>query len=108
MLVSILHRATGMVNATAGLGVLLWWLGALVSGPEAYATFVSHATAWYGQIVLFGITVAVFMHLSSGVRHFVLDIGAGYDLDVNRIWSILSPLIGIALAVIFWVLLLAF
>lgn len=108
MLVSILHRATGMVNATAGLGVLLWWLGALVSGPQAYETFVGHATAWYGLIVLFGITVSVFMHLTSGVRHFVLDIGAGYELDINRIWSILSPLIGIALAVIFWVVLLVF
>ena len=108
MLVSILHRVTGTVNATAGLGVLLWWLGALVSGPQAYETFVGHATSWYGLIVLFGITVSVFMHMTSGVRHFVLDIGAGYDLDINRIWSILSPLIGIALAVIFWVLLLAF
>ena len=37
MLVSILHRVTGDGMALVGLGVLLWWLGALASGPEAYA-----------------------------------------------------------------------
>lgn len=106
MAVSILHRATGTVNATAGLGVLLWWLGSLASGPEAYATFTGHATSWYGMVVLIGITVSVFMHAASGLRHFVLDIGAGYDLDTNKMWSILSPLLGIALAAGFWAVLL--
>ncbi len=106
MAVSILHRATGTVNATAGLGVLLWWLGALVSGPEAYATFTGHATSWYGMILLFGITASVFIHAASGVRHFVLDIGAGFELDINKVWSVLSPLIGIALAAAFWAVLL--
>ncbi|MCB2062610.1 MAG: succinate dehydrogenase, cytochrome b556 subunit [Novosphingobium sp.] len=106
MAISILHRATGTVNATAGLGVLLWWLGALVSGPEAYATFTGHATSWYGMIVLFGITACVFIHAASGVRHFVLDIGAGFELDANKLWSLLSPLIGIVLAVAFWAALL--
>jgi succinate dehydrogenase / fumarate reductase cytochrome b subunit len=106
MAVSILHRATGTVNATAGLGVLLWWLGALVSGPDAYATFVGHATSWYGLIVLFGITACVFIHAASGVRHFVLDIGAGFELGANKVWSLLSPLIGIALAAAFWAVIL--
>lgn len=106
MLVSILHRVTGTVNATAGLGVLLWFLGALASGPEAFASFADLAKTWYGQIVLFGITVSVFMHAASGLRHFVLDIGAGYELDTNRVWSVLCPLIGIALALAFWAALL--
>jgi succinate dehydrogenase / fumarate reductase cytochrome b subunit len=98
MFVSILHRATGTVNAIAGLGLLLWFLGALASGPEA--------SAWYGQVVLFGVTASVFIHAMSGIRHFVLDIGAGYELDTNRIWSVLSPLIGLALALAFWAALL--
>jgi succinate dehydrogenase / fumarate reductase cytochrome b subunit len=106
MAISILHRVTGTINATAGLGMLLWWLGALASGPEAYATFAGHAGAWYGMIVLFGVTASVFMHAASGVRHFVLDIGAGYDLDVNKTWSVLCPVIGLALAVGFWAVLL--
>ena len=50
MFISILHRVTGSGLATVGLGVLLWWLGALASGPEAYATFEAQATSWYGFI----------------------------------------------------------
>jgi succinate dehydrogenase / fumarate reductase cytochrome b subunit len=106
MFVSILHRVTGNGLAVAGLAVLLWWLGALASGPEAYATFSGHASSWYGMVVLVGITWAFFTHMCSGLRHFVLDIGAGYELDANRIWSIASPVIAILLTAAFWALLL--
>jgi len=102
MAVSILHRVTGTINAIAGLGLLLWFLGALASGPEAYAKFAGLAGTWYGQIVLFGVTASVFVHAASGLRHFVLDIGAGYELESNKVWSVLCPLIGIVLALAFW------
>ena len=35
------------------------------------------------------LTWAFFQHLFSGLRHFVLDTGAGYELRTNRLWSIL-------------------
>lgn len=106
MLVSILHRVTGNGMAVAGLGVLLWWLGALAGGPASYATFAEHASSWYGMVVLVGISWAFFSHMSSGIRHFVLDIGAGYELTRNNIWSILTPVIGILLTAAFWAVLL--
>ena len=102
MLVSILHRVTGDGLALVGLGALLWWLGALASGPAAYETFAGHAGAWYGMVVLVGLSWAFFNHMTSGLRHFVLDIGAGYNLDTNRLWSIANPVIGILLTAAFW------
>ena len=45
------------------------------------------------KIVLVGLTWAFFQHMLSGLRHFVLDMGAGYELKTNRFWSIASPLI---------------
>ena len=45
MLVSILHRVTGNGMAFVALPVLLWWLGSLASGPEAYETFAGIARA---------------------------------------------------------------
>ena len=107
MLVSILHRVTGSGLSVVGLGVLLWWLGALVSGPEAYATFAKHAGSWYGLVVLIGLTWAFFQHLASGLRHFVLDIGAGYELDANARWSVLTMVIAVVLTGGFWALILA-
>ena len=103
MLVSILHRATGDTMALVGLAVLVWWLGALASGPAAYDTFLAVAGSPFGLVVLFGLSWAFFNHMTSGLRHFVLDIGAGYELDTNRTWSIASPIIGIVLTVLFWV-----
>ncbi|WP_237437352.1 succinate dehydrogenase, cytochrome b556 subunit [Alteraurantiacibacter aestuarii] len=102
MLVSILHRVAGDGMALVGLPILLWWLSALASGPEAYATFTDHAMSWYGIIVLVGISWAFFSHMCSGIRHFVLDMGAGYELDINRIFSIVSIGTAIVLTVAFW------
>lgn len=106
MLVSILHRATGDGLALVGLGVLLWWLGALASGPEAYARFAELAVTIPGRVVLIGLSWALFTHLMSGLRHFVLDIGAGYELGTNRLWSIAAPVIAILLTAGFWALIL--
>lgn len=102
MLVSILHRVSGNGLAVVGLGVLLWWLGALASGAEAYETFVFFATSPLGYLVLVGLTWAFFNHACSGLRHFVLDMGAGYELDGNRNWSILTIIAGIVLTAAFW------
>jgi succinate dehydrogenase / fumarate reductase cytochrome b subunit len=106
MIVSILHRITGNGLAFAGIGVLLWWLGALASGPDAYASFSAHASSWYGMVVLVGISWAFFNHMASGIRHFVLDIGAGFELSANAVWSMLTPVIGLALTAAFWALIL--
>jgi succinate dehydrogenase / fumarate reductase cytochrome b subunit len=102
MLVSILHRATGDGMALVGLAVLVWWLGALASGPDAYETFAWVMGSPVGYLVLVGLTWAFFTHMMSGLRHFVLDIGAGYELDTNRFWSIASPIIAIVLTVALW------
>ena len=102
MAVSILHRVSGNGLAVAGLLVLLWFLGALASGPDAFATFAGIADSWYGMIVLIGISWAFFNHLTSGIRHLVLDVGAGFEVDGNNSWSIVSILVGIALTAAFW------
>jgi succinate dehydrogenase / fumarate reductase cytochrome b subunit len=106
MAVSILHRITGDGLAFVGLGVLLWWLGAMASGPDAYADFEFVMGSPVGMVVLVGLSWAFFTHMMSGLRHFVLDVGAGYELDTNKTWSILSPLLGILLTAGFWALIL--
>lgn len=101
MLSSILHRVSG-VGATVGIFVALWWLGALVSGADAYARFAEHATSWYGLVVLVGVSWAVIAHTITGLRHFVLDIGAGYELEANKRWATISTVLGVVLTAALW------
>ena len=88
--------------ALVGLGVLVWWLAALAGGAESYATFISLATSPVGWIVLVGLSWAFFTHMASGIRHFVLDMGAGYELKNNRTWSVLTFVISTLLTIAFW------
>ncbi|MEQ1499237.1 MAG: succinate dehydrogenase, cytochrome b556 subunit [Novosphingobium sp.] len=102
MAVSILHRVTGDGMALVGLAVLVWWLGSLAGGAESFAAFSDHAGAWYGKVVLVGLSWAFFSHMASGLRHFVLDLGAGYELNNNAMWSWLTPLFALTATVLFW------
>ncbi len=90
MLVSILHRITGGALTVVGLAILAWWLAALAGGAESYATFNAVASHPAGLIVLAGLTWAFWQHLFSGVRHLVLDTGAGYELKVNKFWAVMT------------------
>jgi succinate dehydrogenase / fumarate reductase cytochrome b subunit len=97
MLVSILHRVTGGALTVVGLAILAWWLMALAGGEASYARFTSQASKPVGMIVLAGLTWAFWQHFFSGLRHLVLDTGAGYELRVNRFWAVMT-LVGSLLA----------
>ena len=90
MLVSILHRITGSGLAVVGLAVLTWWLVALAGGEQAYSKFIGATDNWIGLTILVGLTWAFWQHLLSGLRHLVLDTGAGYELRVNRFWAVMT------------------
>lgn len=118
MTVSILHRVSGSILAFVGLPLVLWWLGALASGPEAYGTFTQWV--WNGEegnelqtfANLLGVAAlivtswALFEHTLSGLRHYVLDAGAGYELTTNKFWSNMVLIGAPVLTALFWAALL--
>ncbi|MBO9375273.1 succinate dehydrogenase, cytochrome b556 subunit [Sphingomonas histidinilytica] len=103
MAVSILHRATGVGLAIVAGLAFVWWLVAAASGPDAYAAFYKVATSWFGYLVAIGLTWSFFQHLFSGLRHFVLDIGAGYELKVNKTGSIATMVGSVLVTLLIWV-----
>ena len=122
MLVSILHRATGTALAIGGGVIFTWWLTAAAIGGNAYDVFyrwivaadptslhfgAQHLANILAMLVGVGLSWSFFQHMASGVRHFVLDTGAGYELRTNRavaIGTIAFSLIATALfwGIIFW------
>lgn len=79
MVMSILHRITGIVLAAGGL-VLAWWLVAAAASPSYFAMVQGILGSWIGKLFLFGWTFALFYHLCNGIRHLWWDMGRGYEL----------------------------
>jgi succinate dehydrogenase / fumarate reductase cytochrome b subunit len=110
MAVSIAHRATGVANAIGGTLLFLWWLLALAGGEKSYARFVDLMTGdntgtlnLIPAIILVGLTWSFLQHLCSGVRHLLLDTGAGYELKRNKAGSMLVFATAILLTAAIWV-----
>ena len=87
MTVSILNRAMGVGLATVGVIALVWWLTAMASGKPSYDYFMSWARSPLGMVFPIGLSFAFFFHMCAGIRHFVMDAGAGFELKTNRNWA---------------------
>lgn len=77
---SILHRLTG-VALTAGTLLLVAWLIAAASGPEAYASVAGFAGSIIGKLMIAGWIYAFFYHLCNGIRHLFWDAGRGFEIE---------------------------
>lgn len=103
MLMSIVHRATG-VALYFGTLLLAWWLLAAAAGPSGYATFQGFIGSWLGRLIVFGYTWALIHHLLSGMRHLIWDLGYGFGPQ-EREWLTTAALVGsITLTILVWVI----
>lgn len=100
MAMSIIHRVTGFILSTAGLLLLLWWLAAIGGDTQGYESFQNYvvsagtdatgwqsAANWFFRLLGLVLIYSFFQHLFSGVRHLLLDTGAGYGLKTNKTWA---------------------
>jgi succinate dehydrogenase / fumarate reductase cytochrome b subunit len=92
---SILNRITGIILSACAV-VLVVWLMAAATGPEAYGVVQGAIASWVGQIVLFGATFAFFLHLCGGIRHLVWDTVHGFELR----WIYISGWVVVAASVV--------
>jgi succinate dehydrogenase / fumarate reductase cytochrome b subunit len=101
MWTSILHRATGCALYVGGL-IAAAWAVALAQGPERYAEFKQLLGSFPGKVVMFGLTVCVFYHLASGVRHIVWDTGRGLDVKSANATSVMVFAFAAAATLAIW------
>jgi succinate dehydrogenase / fumarate reductase, cytochrome b subunit len=99
---SILHRAAG-IALSAGAILLVWWLVATASGPDAYEGVANFLGSWIGLLLLFGWTAALFYHLCNGIRHLVWDTGHALDLKSTYFGGWLVVCATAVLTVITWI-----
>ena len=96
MVMSILHRITGAALFFGTL-LLVALLCSLASGKEAYAMVQGLFGSWFGRLVLFGYSWALFHHMMGGIRHFIWDTGAGLERDMRMklAWATLIGSLGL-------------
>jgi succinate dehydrogenase / fumarate reductase cytochrome b subunit len=82
-LMSISHRITG-VGLTGGTLLLTWWLVAAAYGSDAYSIVQAFLGSWFGYLLLFGFSFAMFFHLCNGIRHLFWDFGKYFELQQTR------------------------
>jgi succinate dehydrogenase / fumarate reductase cytochrome b subunit len=102
MVMSIVHRITGAA-LYFGTVLVAWWLIAAATG-EAYFDWVS----WFfgtlvGRLILFGYTWALMHHMLGGLRHFMWDMGHGYEKHFSTRLALLTPVVSVALTVLIWI-----
>jgi succinate dehydrogenase / fumarate reductase cytochrome b subunit len=99
---SILHRITGVALAIGTL-LLVWWLIAAATGPEAYDAAQSFIGSILGRLLLLGWTFALFYHLANGIRHLAWDTGRGFELGTAYMTGWLVVIVSIVLTLASWV-----
>jgi len=104
-LISIVHRGTGAF-LTIGSFVLVWWLMALAGGEEVFMSAQSFMGSFFGRLILFGWSFALFFHLSNGIRHLIWDAGYGFEKEAVERSSLI--VIGAAGFLTFFVWVVAF
>lgn len=102
-LMSISHRATGIM-LIIGFYLLVWFLGALAYGPDAYQVFSDIVFSTIGKIGLVGLSFCLFYHLGNGIRHLFWDMGCGLELKAvyRSGWLVIG--FSVIATVIFWIL----
>ena len=106
MTASILFRVT-IGAATVGALLLLGWVAAVASGPEAYAKVLACSASPIGLLVWFGLSLVLFSFLLNGTRHLINDAGQGLDLKSANLMANIAVWGPLVLVVLFWVVLFA-
>jgi len=80
---SIFVRITGNAVIVAAL-MIVWWFAAAAAGPDAFARANGFVTSWFGDLVLFLSTWAMWYHTFGGLRHLIWDSGHGLDVETSE------------------------
>ena len=84
--VSILHRVSGAILFLL-LPLVLCLLGSSLESQQAFGQFKAWVSSPLLKIVLIGILWAYLHHICAGIRHLVMDLHVGLELETARATS---------------------
>ncbi|GGE27268.1 succinate dehydrogenase, cytochrome b556 subunit [Agaricicola taiwanensis] len=102
MLMSIVHRITGGA-LYFGILLLVGWLLAAASGPEAFDMAQGFFGSWFGILVLLGFSWTLIHHAIGGIRHLVWDTGAGLGPKGREAWGLGTIIGSVVITAALWI-----
>ncbi|WP_440908950.1 succinate dehydrogenase, cytochrome b556 subunit [Candidatus Pelagibacter sp.] len=102
-LVSISHRITGIINILA-ITLICLWACSLLLGENNYEITKSFLNTVIGKFIIIGITWSFSFQILSEIRHLIMDLGYGFELQTTKITGLLVIFGSIILTILFYIL----
>ena len=87
-LVSISHRITGIINILA-ITLICFWFALILLDESNYEIIKLFLQTFVGKFILIGITWSFSFQMLSEIRHLIMDLGYGFDLQTSKITGLL-------------------
>tara|TARA_B100000965_G_scaffold124452_1_gene103014 strand:+ start:221 stop:604 length:384 start_codon:yes stop_codon:yes gene_type:complete len=100
-LVSISHRITGIINII-GITFICLWATLLLLGESNYLVINSFLNTLIGKFIILGLTWSFSFQALSEIRHLIMDLGYGFQIQITKITGLLVIFGSIIFTVIFY------
>ena len=87
-LVSISHRITGIINILA-ITLTCIWVSLLVLGETNYSFINQLLNSILGNFIALGLVWSFSFQMLSEIRHLIMDMGYGFELQTTRITGLM-------------------
>ncbi len=102
-LVSITHRITGIINVLAITLIFLWFVF-IYFGESNYQIIQTIMQMFIGKFIILGITWSFSFQMLSEIRHLIMDLGYGFELQSTKISGLIVIFGSIFLTIIIYFL----
>ena len=102
-LVSISHRITGIINIIA-ITFICVWSGWLILGEANYTLINFFLNSIFGKFVVLGIVWSFSFQVLSEIRHLIMDMGYGFELQTTKVTGLLVIFGSLVLTVIIYLI----
>ena len=102
-LVSIFHRITGIINIIA-ITLICLWASLLILGENNYEMTNLFLNSLVGKFTILGITWSFSFQILSEIRHLIMDLGYGFELNITKITGLIVIFGSIILTIAFYLI----
>ena len=100
-LVSITHRITGIINFFV-ISLIFLWLAFIFFGESNYQIIQTILETLVGKFIILAITWSFSFQMLSEIRHLIMDLGYGFELQATKISGLLVIFGSIFLTIIIY------